>query len=136
MPFNFFTDIAGSSPTDVWACGPGGDLDKTLYHFDGQNWKSDLITRPFSPLAIYAVSKNEVWSCGLQGNIGRYSNSEWGQIHQELALQDTIIDLITMHKQSSLTLISTGQYFVNNDFYGLILKSNTDKWERLEIPEI
>ena len=35
IPFTSLTRIWGSSPMDVWAIGPGGDADKTIYHFDG-----------------------------------------------------------------------------------------------------
>jgi len=34
-PYNTIVKIWGSSPTDVWAVSPGGDLDKTIFHFDG-----------------------------------------------------------------------------------------------------
>ncbi|MDO8548583.1 MAG: hypothetical protein Q7S39_00325, partial [Ignavibacteria bacterium] len=41
IPFTNLTRIWGSSPMDVWAIGPGGDANKTIYHFDGEKWGTD-----------------------------------------------------------------------------------------------
>jgi hypothetical protein len=79
MPFNSFTDITGTSPTDVWACGPGGDLDKTFYHYDGQKWDCDFISRPITPKSISSFCQDNVWSGGRQGMIWKYNGTQWEQ---------------------------------------------------------
>jgi hypothetical protein len=72
--------MSGSAPNDVWAVGPGGDLDKTIYHFDGTSWKTDGISRPISPEAIFAFSKNNVWIGGMGGEIWSYDGVFWNEV--------------------------------------------------------
>ncbi|MHB1687260.1 MAG: hypothetical protein ACYCVH_07790, partial [Ignavibacteriaceae bacterium] len=62
--------IWGSSPSDVWCVGPGGDKDKTIYHFNGQKWVNDGISRPLSPRTVFGFSQNNVW-------FGSYGNTIW-----------------------------------------------------------
>jgi hypothetical protein len=73
IPFTVLTRIWGSSPADVWAIGPGGDLNKTIYHFDGASWSNDGISRPLSPTAIFGFSNNNVWIGGRGGDIWNYN---------------------------------------------------------------
>jgi hypothetical protein len=137
MPFNFFTDITGSSPSDLWACGPGGDLDKTFYHYNGRSWKTDLITRPFSPLSVSSMSANSVWSSGLEGKIWVYNGSQWSEKYQLSSNVDTLIDLITISPLSNQEVMTAGQYFIDNqDFYGLILRYDGTNWIKLNITRI
>ena len=35
IPYTFLQNISGSSSQDVWAVGPGGGLDQTIWHFNG-----------------------------------------------------------------------------------------------------
>ncbi|MFZ1518279.1 MAG: hypothetical protein WAU11_05865 [Ignavibacteriaceae bacterium] len=77
IPFTVLTRIWGSSPSDVWAIGPGGDLDKTIYHFDGVSWSNDGISRPLSPTAIFGTSPSNVWIGGRGGDIWNYDGSNW-----------------------------------------------------------
>jgi len=77
IPFTVLTRIWGSSPSDVWAIGPGGDLDKTIYHFDGVRWSNDGISRPLSPTTIFGFSASDVWICGLGGDIWNYNGIDF-----------------------------------------------------------
>lgn len=54
----------------MWAVGPGGDKDKTIYHFDGQKWNNDGISRPLAPAAVFGFSQSNVW-------LGSYGNTIW-----------------------------------------------------------
>jgi len=136
LPFNFFTDITGSSPTDVWACGPGGDLDKTFYHYDGQSWKSDLISRPFSPISVSSISVNSVWSSGLEGKIWHYYNNGWNEHYRFLASSDTLVVLQEILAISETDIYAVGQYFISpEDYWGIILHYNNSKWQNISIPK-
>ena len=57
IPYTMLGYIWGSSPTDVWAVGPGGDLDKTIYHFTGEKWFNDGISRSLTPGAVFGFSQ-------------------------------------------------------------------------------
>lgn len=80
MPsFSSLHRIWGSSENDVWAVGPGGDLDKTIYHYDGKRWSNDGISRGISPISIWGFSPNDVWLGGRGGKIWHYDGSKWSE---------------------------------------------------------
>lgn len=135
MPFNSFTDITGTSTTDVWVCSPG-DADKIFYHYDGISWQSDLITRTFSPLSIFSNLINSVWSSGLDGKIWSYNGSQWNEKYQHRSNADTLIDLISIFDISEQEILTAGQYFINQDFVGIILRYDGTVWVELNIPHI
>ncbi|MHB1687755.1 MAG: hypothetical protein ACYCVH_10310 [Ignavibacteriaceae bacterium] len=70
IPYTVLESIWGSSPSDVWCVGPGGDKDKTIYHFNGQKWVNDGISRSLSPTAVFGFSASNVW-------FGSYGNTIW-----------------------------------------------------------
>lgn len=42
------TSIGGDSPDNIWC----GGIQQSLYHYDGNSWKSDSIDHPFPPLEV------------------------------------------------------------------------------------
>ncbi len=76
IPYFFLTDISGVSPNDIWAVGPGGDLDKTIWHYDGDKWECDRVFRPISPDAVFAID-DVVWIAGDDGLIWKRENEQW-----------------------------------------------------------
>ena len=76
VPFFYMTDISGVSPNDVWIVGPGGGLDKTIWHYNGDNWSTDGISRLISPGAVFAI-EDVVWIAGSAGRIWKRENGEW-----------------------------------------------------------
>ena len=75
IPFMSFSRIWGSAADDVWIVGPGGDLDKTIYHYDGVKWKTDGISRPLSLLSVWGFGKNNVWFGGMDGRLWYYDGN-------------------------------------------------------------
>ena len=136
MPFNFFTDITGTSPADVWTCGPGGDLDKTFYHYDGQSWKTDLTSRPFAPVSISSRDFDDVWSGGQIGMIWKFNGIQWEQNYQHNVNGNYIITFQSIEVVSSTMIIAGGYYFIDQDYWGIILIYNGDTWNQLNIPNI
>jgi hypothetical protein len=136
MPFNSFTDITGTSPTDVWACGPGGDLDKTLYHYDGQKWRTDSISRPFSPKSISNDSFDNIYSSGRSGLIWEFNGSQWFQKYQHNVNGNYDITFESINVISINKILAVGDYFTNPEYWGIILIYNGTSWTQLNIPEI
>ncbi len=66
-----------SSPTDVWAVGHGGDLSDDIWHYDGNKWSTDGISRLINPWCIYGFSENDVWIGGQDGMIWHYDGKIW-----------------------------------------------------------
>ncbi|MCZ7616341.1 MAG: hypothetical protein M5T52_22995, partial [Ignavibacteriaceae bacterium] len=111
MPFNSFTDITGTSPTNVWACGPGGDLDKTFYHYNGQSWNTDLIPRPISPLSVSSNSINFVLELWIRRKNLKYCGNEWLEQYVYFANTDTLVVL------QEIFIISENDIYTIADIY-------------------
>lgn len=78
MPFfSSLHRIWGSNENDVWAVGPGGDLSNTIYHYDGEEWTTDGISRGISPISIWGFASNNVWIGGLEGRIWHFDGTDW-----------------------------------------------------------
>ena len=130
LPFNPFTDITGTSSTDLWVCSPG-DADKIFYHYDGISWISDLTARTFSPLAISSNNRSDVWSCGLQGKIWGFDGVIWNQKYKD---PSNYIDLISILNVSNNNKYFVGQmYLVNNDYSGIIYKYDGNVFKNISI---
>ncbi|MGD8306256.1 MAG: hypothetical protein PVF17_06350 [Ignavibacteria bacterium] len=135
LPFNPFTDMTGTSPADLWVCSPG-DADKIFYHYNGQNWKSDLIHRIFSPKSVSSIDVDNVWSGGRQGRIWNYQNGYWQENIKYSFNGITDITFEAIFARTTASIYATGQYFINQEYYGIILRYNGGIWENINIPQI
>jgi hypothetical protein len=69
-----------SSPTDVWALAGGGDINKSIFHFDGYQWTTGIYILPFAPYSIYGFSAKNVYIGGENGKIWQFDGSNWQQV--------------------------------------------------------
>ena len=76
---NFIYKIWGSSPNDVWAVGPGSSYNKTIWHYDGNNWETDEIYRNINPRALWGFSSDKIFIGGQDGKIWRFDGSQWNK---------------------------------------------------------
>ena len=82
---NRIQSIWGSSPDDVWACGPGGlTAYDGLWHFDGNVWQPYQQALPTSPECIYGIDQNNIWIGGSDGKIFRFNGTLWNQVNSIL----------------------------------------------------
>lgn len=135
LPFNPFRDITGTNPTDLWVCSPG-DADKIFYHYDGNSWTTDNVFRVYSPKSVYSLGTNNVWSSGREGRIWNYYNNVWNEKIKFSFNGITDITFETMYCISNNNIITAGQYFINEDYYGIILKYDGKIWNKIAFPEI
>lgn len=137
IPFTILTSIWGTSTNDLWAIGPGGDLDKTIYHFDGTTWKNDGISRPISPKAIFGFSSNDIWIGGREGRIWHYVNS-WKQDTIFSIPGYSIIGIEYLWGDSPSSLFATGYAAdsLGKNQIGILWKYNGSKWSNINIPEM
>lgn len=136
IPFTDLTQIWGNSPNDLWAIGPGGDLDKTIYHFDGTTWKNDGISRPISPKAIFGFSPNDIWLGGREGRIWHYVNA-WQQDTIFSIPGYSIIGIEYLWGDSPFSLIATGYGdSLGKKNKGILWKYNGSRWSNVNIPDV
>ncbi|MBN2424072.1 MAG: hypothetical protein JXR46_14370 [Calditrichaceae bacterium] len=71
--------IWGSSSTDIWATTIG-NLNKSIYHYDGASWSTDGVFRLLSPHSIWGFSSSNVYIGGSGGIIWHYNGTLWQEM--------------------------------------------------------
>ncbi len=133
IPFTILHKIWGSSPNDVWAIGPGGDLDKTIFHFDGEKWTNDSISRPISPLCIWGFAKNDVWIGGHEGRIWHFDGTDWSEnlhIDDPLFIYSSFTDIWGENHNNIWTVGLLDSAGIRK---GLMYHYNGKEWKRINI---
>lgn len=132
VPFTYFYKIWGDAPDNVWIVGPGGGLDKTIWHFDGSKWATDGISRGISPRAIWGFGKQDVWLAGYEGKIWHY-NGAW---KESLWFKKDGLDITfsEIYGNTNTDLYAIGTANDNNYRQGIILKWNGKTWGEINIP--
>ncbi len=134
LPFNNFNSITGTSPTDLWICGPG-DADKTFFYYDGNKWFTDSHFRLLEPKAISSLDANDIWSCGRSGRVWHYDGA-WNEIYKHTINETDKITFESIYTVNSSNIIAAGQYFVENEYFGIIITFNGYIWQQIDIPKI
>jgi hypothetical protein len=136
-PYNTISRIWGSSPTDVWVVSRGGDLDKTIFHFDGNRWKTDGISRPISPSAIWGFANDNIFIGGGNGKIWNNNGGGW---HENAVLTkdgSTQIVFDGMWGDLPNDLFAFGAYPDSNGAANnSVIANYTDKWTMLNTDNI
>jgi hypothetical protein len=79
-PFNSYYFLWGTSATNLWCIGEGGDVDKMLLHYDGLTWKNFAYPgQGIEPWSIFGFTSNDFWVGGGDGFIFRYTNGQFNQ---------------------------------------------------------
>jgi hypothetical protein len=136
IPFNSLDRIWGSATDDVWAVQPGGDLDKTIWHFNGNEWVNDGVSRIISPLSVWGFSKSDVWLGGGDGRIWHYDGTNWEENIVFERNTDQRIGFQEMWGDSPDNLFAAGFSGYGENRIAVIAYYNGTKWELTEFPEL
>ncbi|MBI9071000.1 MAG: hypothetical protein JEY94_05345 [Melioribacteraceae bacterium] len=133
IPYTFLHEIWGSSPDDVWAIGPGGDLDKTIYHYNGKKWNNVGMQRPISPKGIWGFSSDDIWIAGNEGKIAHYNGTEWYRhlvLDEEKFAYSAFEDIWGENNQN---IWAVGYLDSANTRKGLVYHFDGKEWKRINI---
>ncbi|MEW6654378.1 MAG: hypothetical protein AB1394_13080 [Bacteroidota bacterium] len=136
IPFMTFNRIWGSDTNDVWIVGPGGDLDKTIYHYDGKAWKKYGISRPFSPLSVWGFGKNNVWFGGREGKIWHYDGSTLHENKLFETTQEKYIGFQEIWGDSPTNIYAVGYSGDDENRTAVIAHYNGLKWGLTDFTEL
>ncbi len=128
VPYTVLESIWGSSPSDVWCVGPGGDKDKTIYHFNGQMWVNDGISRPLAPAAVFGFSQNDVWF-GSYNAIWHFDGNNISKFQDYTIPNYPWAGIQNMWGNSPGNIYAVGFADSNNIHKGTIQHFNGTKWE-------
>ncbi|MBL1212250.1 MAG: hypothetical protein HND52_02730 [Ignavibacteriae bacterium] len=131
-PYNTIYRIWGSSPDDVWATSPGGDLDKTIFHFDGVSWKTDSTVRSFSPNSVFGFAPDNVWMGGSGGKIWRYNGVEWYEFATLVKNGQKNIGINNIWGEAPNDIYAFGAYPDANSYYtNSVIAHFDNSWKML-----
>jgi hypothetical protein len=133
IPFNYLGRITGSSPNDVYAVGPGGGLDETIWHYDGIRWSTDGVSRAISPLCIHSFSLNDVWAAGTEGRIWHFDGSNWSE-NLDFKKDNYVVGFQDIWGESSQNIYAVGYADSGGTRRGIILHYDGKKWQEELIP--
>jgi len=136
IPFTTLYSMSGSAPNDIWAVGPGGGLDKTIYHFDGTSWTTDGISRPVSPEAIFALSKNNIWIAGMGGEIWSYDGQIWKRVFGFDRPVGEAINFFKIWGDSPTNIFATGFSGPPENMTSIIVHFDGVNWKLNEFPKL
>jgi len=76
MPFGGGTviNVSGSSPSNIWAVQRNPS---TLWHYDGSNWTEVVTGSTYQPLAVVALSPEDIHVTLTQGRFAHSNGSVW-----------------------------------------------------------
>jgi hypothetical protein len=136
MPMNLIAAIWGSSPTDVWAVGGGGDNEDRLHHYNGNEWKpytkeSIVITGQ----ALFGFSQSNVWMGGGDGRIWHYDGVKWSENYRYIieGTNYVYISDIWGPKPDDLYACGVIDYLVNgvDNWRGFVLHYDGSSWKEV-----
>jgi hypothetical protein len=134
-PYTLVRRMWGSGPTDVWAILSGADLDKSIWHYDGNSWTTDGVFRSIEPASIFGFSPDNIWLGGHQGEIWHYNGSSWDPYTVLVATPNTTITWENIWGVNPNDVYAVGAYedssLLNNN--GVIAHFNGNSWGLLNI---
>jgi len=127
----------GSSANDVWAIGHGSDLNNTIWHYDGNDWTTDGISRGLNPWCIYGFAQNDVWIGGADGKIWHYDGSRWSEklsYNEQINFQYYDIIFMDIWGETPDDVYAVGLTMTSDNYQAAIMMHyDGSKWSRVDI---
>lgn len=136
-PWTSMVRLWGSSPTDLWATGGGGDVDNLIQHFDGTKWRTGITTKYgmyYSPRGIFGFAKDNFYIGTCEGGVWHFDGNSLRQIKelQDSLHEGTVFDNIWGKSPNDFyavgACVDTGGY-ANNPVIAHFLNG---KWDMLK----
>ncbi|MBI9072672.1 MAG: hypothetical protein JEY94_13800 [Melioribacteraceae bacterium] len=136
VPFFYIYRMWGSSPEDVWAVGPGGALSTTIWHYDGESWTTDNISRGVMPRCIWGTDKDNVWIGSSENKIWNYNGTNWSENIKFDVSNGNGISFGDIWGTSENNIYAVGSSGYGENRIATIAHYNGKEWALMEFPEI
>lgn len=131
IPFAYLYKLWGNAINNMWAVGPGGGLDKTIWHFNGVKWQTDGISRIINPQCIYGF-ENDIWIAGAEGRIWKYDGKQWTENHRFESPELSFIHIKDIWGENKNNIYAVGFGDTLEGRVAIILHYNGISWKRVE----
>ena len=126
--------LFGTIPDNLWAVGPSGGLDQTIWHFDGTNWKTDNVSRNLTPLSIFGFADDNIWLGGMDGKIWNYDGDIWKESVHFSSSKNIGFEDIWGNSPNNIFAVGYSGYDSNR--VSIIAHFDGNKWELNELSEL
>lgn len=128
IPFTTLYGMWGDTIDNVWAVGPGGGLDKTIWRYDGFKWSTDGISRNIAPECIFGFGKNDIWAGGNFGSLWRFDGNTWTKNYQITIDGYSHIIITNIYGDEPRDIYAIGVAYKENAEKGFVFHYNGYSW--------
>jgi hypothetical protein len=137
-PYNSYYFLWGTSATNLWCIGEGGDFDKMILHYDGSTWKNfSYPGQGIEPWAIFGFTADDFWVGGGEGDIFRYTNGQFNKFGDYNLNGYNSVTFYKFWGNSPTDIYVVGSAYNTADYqrYAIILHYNGTTWNYVIKPE-
>jgi hypothetical protein len=135
IPYSLVRRMWASGPNDVWAIASAGNLDSTIFHYDGTKWNCDGIYRSIDPKSIFGFGPNHIWLGGGDGKIWRYDGNSWNEYTILNVVPGNGITFENIWGDSPNNVYAVGSYVDENQLNnkGILAHFDGSTWKLLDL---
>jgi hypothetical protein len=132
-PMNVLNSIWGSSPTNVWTIGPGGDANNRLFHYDGLKWTKAKGSISCTGKSLIGFNSDDIWMGGENGQIWHYDGTLWKADYEYKPINTTNVYIGDIWGTNHSDIYAVGVITNGSDETqrGFILHYDGIKWQEL-----
>jgi hypothetical protein len=131
IPFTTLYGMWGDAVDNVWAVGPGGGLDKTIWRYDGSKWSTDGISRNIAPECIFGFGKNDIWTGGEFGSLWHFDGNTWTKMYQVSIVGYEQIFITNIYGDDPKDIYAVGVAYKDNAEKGFIFHYDGYLWTKV-----
>jgi hypothetical protein len=138
-PYNSYFILWGTSPTNLWCIGEGGDVNKMLLHYDGSTWKNFVYPgQGMEPWSIFGFSADDFWVGGGEGDIYRYKNGLFNKFgdYNLIGYKYTTFYKFYGNNPSDIYAVGNAYNIIDSQLYIIIMHFDGNTWNYILKPEI
>jgi len=136
-PYNNYTLLFGTSPTNIWCVGVGYYSDRFL-RYDGQKWSFLKGVGAFDPRSIFGLDENDIWFGGYDGSIWHYTNGKFDKVgtYPIAEYGEAVYQCIWGETKNDIFASGCIYSSLRDKIYGILMHYNGKKWEYVLQPSM
>jgi hypothetical protein len=129
-------NIWGKTPDDIWAGGTCTSSRFTLWHWNGEKWKTDSTYRHWDVSAIHGLTTHAVWCAYRSGDVQYYNGESWeDQVKISVdRYENAWFEDICGDNYNNVYGVGGADGGENNDYRAILYKYNSGIWTEVNIP--
>ena len=128
--------IWGSSASDVWAVGSSSSTATSIWHYDGNQWRCDSVSRFVEPFAVFGFTNYDVWLGNGNSTIWHFDGLRWHEYGQYQLTGFNNLNINNLDGTSTNNIYGVGYVENSNDAKAIIMHYDGTGWNFITIPVV